>query len=207
MMMRHIYAAIALGLLAVSPAAAQSGLYIGATAGTSFFFDQEIEDGGADFDVEYDQPGFLFAGLIGYQLTTNMRVEAEISYAFTEGDVTASVLGIDVAENGFDTSVLSGTAGLFLDLWPIGTLIPYVGGGVGYSQVSVNIDGDLSEQDQSSPLVFGEAGLPLPLTPELSVVPAVRFNWIFTEEDIGDGDLFADDLYTTELRFGLRYGF
>lgn len=206
-MWRFLVPATFICLATASGASAQSPFYVGVTAGGSFFFEQEIEDGGADFDIEYDQPGFVFAGQLGYQVTTNVRVEAEISYAFTEGDVTLSILGIDVVENGFKTSVLSGTAGVFLDLWPVGTFIPYVGGGVGYSQVSVNLDGNFSEQDQNAPLVFGEVGLPFPLTPELSIVPAARFNWIFTEEEIGDGDLFADDLYTTELRLGLRYGF
>ncbi|MEM8948847.1 MAG: outer membrane beta-barrel protein [Pseudomonadota bacterium] len=207
MMCRFLVTATIVCLATASGASAQSPFYVGASVGGSIFFDQEIEEGGADFDVEYDQPSFVFAGLLGYKVATNIRVEAEISYAFGEGDVTASILGVDIAENGFDISVLSGSAGVFLDLWPVGTFIPYVGGGVGYSQVSVNIDGDLSEQDQDAPLVFGEVGLPFSLTPELSIVPAARFNWIFTEEEIGDGDLFADDLYTTELRLGVRYGF
>ncbi len=207
MMWRSFVSATIICLATASGASAQSPFYVGASVGGSIFFDQEIEDNGVDFDIEYDRPGYVFAGLLGYKVSTNIRVEAEVSYAYTEGDVTASLLGVDVAENGFKTSVLSGTAGIFFDLWPVGTFIPYVGGGAGYSQVSVDLDGGLSEQDQSAPLVFGEVGLPFSLTPELSVVPAARFNWIFTEEEIGDGDLFADDLYTTEFRLGLQYGF
>ena len=207
--MKYIAAALAAAtsLVTASAAVAQTGFYVGASAGLAFFFDEEIEDGGANFDLEYDKPGYVFAGLLGYQIATNIRIEGEVSYAFSDAEADASVLGVEVAQNGFDISVLSGTAGLFLDLWPIASFVPYVGGGAGYSRVEVNIDGSLPERDQDAFMLFGEAGLPYSLTPELSIVPSARFNWIMTDEEVGDGDLFSDDLYTTEVRLGMRYAF
>lgn len=205
-----LHAAIIGLLLTPLPALAQgasglSGFYFGVSGGASVFFDQDFEADGANFDLEYDQPGYVIAGHAGYRLATNIRVETGISYAFTDAEVSASVLGIDVAENDFDISIINASAGLFLDLWPIAALVPYVGGGLGYSWVEVDIDGDLDAKDQGAFSLYGEVGVPYQLTPELSIVPSARFNWIMTEEEIGGGDLFADDLYTTDFKLGLQY--
>ncbi len=206
-MWRLVLLTVSFGLSIMSQAMAQTGFYVGAVAGTTFFSDQDFDNNGVNFDIGYDVPGFVFAGQLGYQLATNIRIETELSYAFTDAEASAKVLGVEVARNDLDISTLNATAGLYLDLWPIAVVVPYVGGGVGYSMVEVDLDGSLPKKDQDAFMLFGEAGVPYGLTPELAIVPSVRFNWIMTEEKVGGGKLFADDLYTTELRLGLRYGF
>ncbi|MGI9433630.1 MAG: outer membrane protein [Geminicoccaceae bacterium] len=211
-MLRFPCLLVAGALAFASPASAQetgplSGLSLGFVAGASFFFDQSFENGGANFDLKYNVPGYVIGGQVGYQIATNVRLEAEVSYAATDAEVDASVLGIQVASNNFDISTLNLTTGAYLDLWPIWVLVPYVGGGLGYSFATVDINGSLPEQDQNNFMLYGEAGVPYQVVPNFSIVPSVRFNWILTEEEVGNGNLFSEDLYTTELRLGARYHF
>lgn len=202
-----------LSLLSPTSAFSQgaNGLYVGAAAGPAFFFDQKIDvdvDGSsnlADIDVEYDHPGYVVAGQIGYAFATNIRAEAEIAYTASTAEATlSSILLVNDIINDVDVETLSGTVGLYLDLWPLGAFVPYVGGGLGVAYVEVQEDGG-ADNDQTSFAAFGEAGIPWSLTPEASIVPSIRFNWIATEED-GD-EIFADNLYNTQLRIGFRYGF
>ncbi len=202
-----------LSLLSPTSAFAQgaNGLYVGVAAGPAFFFDQKIDvdvDGSsnlADIDVEYDHPGYVVAGQIGYSFATNIRAEAEVAYAASTAEATlSSILLVNDIINDLDVDTLSGTIGLYLDLWPLGSFVPYVGGGLGVAYVEVQEDGG-SSNDQTNFAAFGEAGIPWSLTPEASIVPSIRFNWIATEEE-GD-EIFADNLYNTQLRIGFRYGF
>ena len=213
-MMRAVFPIVSfMSLLAPASAFAQgaNGLYIGAAAGPAFFLDQKIDvdvDGSsnlADIDVEYDYPGYVVAGQIGYAFATNIRAEAEVAYAASTAEATlSSILLANDVVNDVDVETLSGTVGIYLDLWPLGSFVPYVGGGLGVAYVEIQEDG-VSSNDQTQLAAFGEAGLPWSLTPEASIVPSVRFNWIATEED-GD-EIFADNLYNTQLRIGFRYGF
>ena len=181
-MWRLAFLTTCFSLLLVSQGVAQTRFYVGAAMGTSFFFDQEFNIDGVNIETDYDVPGFMIAGQLGYQFATNIRIETELSYAFTDGEAAVEVLGIQLAEASLDISTLNATAGLYLDLWPIGTVVPYVGGGIGYSIVAVDLADGTSEKDQDVFMLYGEAGVPYGLTPELAVVPAVRFNWIMTED-------------------------
>lgn len=201
-------AALAGLLLSPAPALAQdagalSGFYVGAFGGITYFSDQEIEQGGAELEIDYDVPGYVFGGQIGYALAINVRIEAEIAYAVADGDVALEVGGVEIIDANYDFSLLSGTAGIYFDLWPIGSLVPYVGGGLGISRAENEVN-DV-EDTQNAFTAFGEGGLPFSMSPNLSIVPAVRFSWVKTDEDVDE--IFAEDLYNTQLRIGARYTF
>ncbi len=193
-----------IALLAAAPAWAQSsGFYIGGFGGVTYFNDQEIEEGGFELEIEYDVPGYIFGGQIGYAVDTNVRIEAELAYAFSDGDVSLQLLGTELVSAKYDLSVLSATAGVFFDFWPIGSLVPYVGGGIGYAQVTNEVNDQ--EDDQGVLTAFGEAGLPIAMSPNISIVPAARFSWAGTDEDVEE--LFADNLFSSQARLGLRVSF
>lgn len=213
-MMRMFFMTVSLVSL-LTPAAAfaqgASGVYVGLAAGPAFFLDQKIDadingvSNLADIDIEYDYPGYVVAGQLGYAFATNIRAEAEVSYAASTGEATlSSILLLNDVVNDVDVETLSGTVGLYFDLWPLGAFVPYVGGGIGVAYVEIQEDG-ASADDQTQFTAFGEAGIPWSLTPEAAIVPSVRFNWIATEEEAED--LFADNLYNTQLRVGFRYSF
>lgn len=195
-------------LLAPASALAQNagvlqGFYVGVFGGAAYFSDQEIEQGGAELEIEYDFPGYVFGGQIGYALDINVRIEAEISYAMADGDVALEVGGIEILDAKYDFSLLSGTAGIYFDLWPIGSFVPYIGGGLGVSRAENEVN-DIKDT-QNAFTAYGEGGLPFTLSPNLSLVPAVRFSWVKTDEDVEE--VFAEDLYNTQFRIGARYTF
>jgi opacity protein-like surface antigen len=207
-MMRILLTSLTTILLAAAPAWAQSsgplsGFYIGGFGGVTYLSDQEIEEGGVELEIEYDVPGYVFGGQIGYALDTNIRLEAELAYAFSEGDASLQLLGVELLDAQYDLSVLSMTAGIYFDLWPVGTFVPYVGAGLGYARVTNEVDDD--EDTQGAFTAFGEGGLPIALSPNLSLVPSARFSWVATDEDVDE--LFADDLFSTQARLGVRYTF
>jgi hypothetical protein len=60
-------------LALASPAFGQSppglsGVFAGVSAGPAFFFDQEIEAGALEAEIDYDAPGYVIGGEIGYAL-------------------------------------------------------------------------------------------------------------------------------------------
>ncbi|MGI9510512.1 MAG: porin family protein [Geminicoccaceae bacterium] len=201
-------AAVAGFLLSPAPALAQnanalSGFYVGLFGGATYIFDQEVESGASEVDIEYDFPGYVIGGQIGYVVDTNIRIEAEISYMSSDGDATLEVAGVEIVDAGYDYTQLSGTAGVFFDLWPVGSSIPYVGAGIGYARAENEVN-DIDD-DQNAFTAYGEGGVPFTLTPEISIVPAIRFSWVATDEDVDE--LFADNLYNTQFRLGARYAF
>jgi len=201
----------------IQPAMAQSGVYFGVAGGGSFFVDQSFEtdvnDGGVilqdagDVDVDYDA-GFNIEGQLGYQIDTNIRIEAAVGYSSASGERVFSFNGADV-DTDQDIEILQVTAGIFLDLWPVSVIVPYVGGGVGYANVSVDND-DFGEDEQDVLMLFAETGIPYNVTPSLALVSSARFNYYQTEEKLADDiqlPIIGDDLYSVDLRIGARYAF
>ena len=220
---------LAAGFFALTtPASAQtasplSGFYMGLSGGATWIADQstEADFGGVnnlvDVDIEHDF-GYQIAGQLGYQLQTNIRLEGEVAYSSNDAERKLS-LGNDDLKIDQELTILSGTVGVFFDLWPVGTFVPYVGGGIGYAMVEVESDDDLGagSVEQNVVTAFAEGGLPFNITPELSIAPSVRFSYYATKED-ADGEienglndieniLIADDLYNTQFRLGVRYSF
>jgi len=159
--------------------------------------------GGAEVEIDYDFPGYIVGGQVGYALDTNIRVEAEVAYGASDGDVSLEVGGVEIVDANYDLSILTATGGVYFDFWPLGSFVPYAGAGLGYAFVTNEVN-DI-EDSQHALTVFGEGGLPFVITPELSLIPAVRFSWVGTDEDVDE--LFADNLFGTQVRLGLRYNF
>ena len=151
--------------------AGPSNFYIGFFGGATYFNDQEIEDGGAEAEIEYDFPGYVFGGQLGYALNTNVRLEAEVAYGQSDGDAVLEVLGVELADANYDFSILTATGAVYFDLWPLGSIVPYIGAGLGYAYVENEVNN--IDDTQHAFTAFGEGGIPLPITPDLSLVPAV----------------------------------
>jgi opacity protein-like surface antigen len=210
-MWRLIFLSVTFCLAASPYASAQSGFYVGASGGAAFFLDQSANvdflgiANGADVEFQYDT-GYQFAGKLGYRVNTNIRVEGEVAYSKADTNRAFSFNGNN-SETAQDLMVLSGSGGLFLDLWPISVLVPYVGGGLGYANVYANSDiGDDVEQNVF--MTFAEAGVPYILSPSFSIVPSVRFSWYLTDEEQAAGvTRIGNNLYNTQLQLGLNYHF
>lgn len=222
----HSFVAAAGLLAAVSPASAQTpaaleGFHVGVAGGTTWIADQTADadfnniDNLVDVDIDHEL-GYQIAGQLGYRLQTNIRLEGEIAYSHNDAERTFS-LGNSDLDIDQELSILSGTGGVFFDLWPVGRFVPYIGGGLGFAFVEVDSENDLGKVDQTVITAFAEGGLPIDITPELSISPSIRFSWYGTDEEsdgalsngvtVTENVLIAENLYNTQFRVALRYGF
>jgi len=229
-MMRRIGLSAAAFTLVMAPLAAKaqsfeppSNFYAGLVGGVAFISDQDVDvdvaglSDVADVEIKHDM-GYRFGGFLGYQISTNIRVQADLSYIQADADNEFSFGTVDI-DTDQELSIISGTAGVYFDLWPISAVVPYVGGGLGFSRVEITND-DLDNDNDSEQDVltfFAEAGVPFNLTPSFSVAPTLRYTWYQTEEEDDDEVLLGataieratigKDLYSTDLMIAARYNF
>jgi opacity protein-like surface antigen len=167
-------------------------------------------------------PGFVGNLGIGYRLPIGVRLEAELGYAHNTMNAAYPVSSGPVAFlNGRGLGVQSGggfdqgtaTANAFYDLPIAGKVVPYIGGGfgitlIGYEggvfsspngagRVQLTTGGDTSP---ILPVILGELGVNIAVAPNWTVVPAYRFEHVFTQS----GGLPHND---NILKVGLRYSF
>jgi opacity protein-like surface antigen len=227
-MKRLFFTVVGLGLLSAQPTLAQSaspltGFYVGLAGGAAFFSDQDVDvDVGdlndvADVEITHDT-GYRFGGFIGYQVDTNIRVQADLSYIYADAENTFTIGTTEIVTDQ-ELSILSGTAGVYFDLWPVSVFVPYVGAGIGLSQIEITNDDldNVNDVEQTALTVFAEAGVPFNVTPTFSVVPTVRYTWYQTEEEDNDEVAFGvlqleratigKDLYSTDVMLAARFNF
>lgn len=152
-----------------------SDFYVGGSGALAYFGGIE----GADYEF-----GFAISGLGGFEFRPNWRAEVELSYEAAEFENSAD-----------ETSLIRISGGLYTDLgtpWREGWT-PYVGGGVGI--VSIDVGNDEDNVDISG---HAEAGISLPLSDELYLVPGLRAEYIILDD--------IDDQIITQFRVALRLG-
>lgn len=208
-MKRLTYAATCIAAVAMAGAAnAQTALPLGngfyalGYGGLQFFTDNDIDDINGIDKLKWDT-GYNFGVRIGMR-TGQFRVEGELGYRTADGELKLEdgfVFGAG-DDGDVELTALQGSVNLFYDLLdlPLGTFIatPYVGGGLGYA--NVEIESDFEDDDESDFLALFEAGLTMRLSPNLSVVPAYRYEYVNIE--VGD-----DDLTSHGLQIGARFDF
>lgn len=160
-----------------------------------------------DFDNEFDV-GFLGGFTAGRLFENGLRSELEIRYSENDFDQTRAGGGGSSSASG-DVSSIALMANLFYDFNKDGTFHPYVGGGVGGAQVSVNDfgtgGGDIFDGDDIVFAYQGGAGLAFDLTDRLTVDAGYRY---FATDDANfrDSGNDVDFEYTQHIAMlSLRY--
>jgi opacity protein-like surface antigen len=216
------------GLVATSPAALAQGSnwYIAGSAGALFmgdssrnttFFNGLGQTAPGTNTTTYN-PGESFGLSLGYRLPLGLRAEAEAGYDhFTVKSVDPLSSSPDFpALNGTTLSNPSGgghdrytvAADLFYDfpISPFG-VTPYVGTGAGYyhgtatDAVFLRSNGTKFTQINSTgdnAFVLAEIGAAVPLTPQLSLVPAYRYEYFLGSNAVHNANI---------IKVGLRYSF
>lgn len=181
-------AAVVGGFIGPGSAMAQNvGFYAGGTGSLAYFSDVESSFGG-EFGFD-PAPGL--SAFVGYHLRPRFRVEADLSYQFSDVDVRAE-----------DAKVIRMTASgyyefLETDIFRIEELRPYVGGGLGFANV------ELDSEDTNELTWHVEGGVSVGINRYLDFVPGIRFAHVLLDDQNG----FDSDLWITQFRAGLRYYF
>ena len=151
-------------------------LYGGLSLGTTTYFD--------DRGLEYDYIGFVIAGQLGLRLSPDIRVEGELAYETTSGEIDGTNIDIDL-----DVLRLAGTAYYDFSSLSFGGLLPFAGAGLGISDLDFEGGGDDTELSANL-----DVGASLSLTNNLDIVPMTR--WELT-----------DDASNFQIRAGARLWF
>jgi opacity protein-like surface antigen len=183
---------------------AEDGLYASVGGGVSFAQDIDFSDAGQTVTLELD-PGFLVGGALGYQWQA-FRLEGEFTFLQNDAD-KLSALGVSVGADG-DLSVLSGFANAYFDFDTQTPWTPYVGGGLGVANVSINdlsVVGSLPVDDDDTVFAYQvKAGVGYRLSPTMDITAGYRFlgtDDITIESVDGDGPLIHN------VEVGIRYHF
>ncbi len=214
---RRLYLGFFLGLAATAPA--QGGdWYAGIQGGLTLVQDADNEDGGLTIETEHD-PGFNIGGMVGYEFGNRFRLQGEIMYRendVDELDVSDFDLGVNSIDGIGDVSALSFMAAGYYDFDVDWLFKPYVGGGIGFANVSLNDAGaraggisvELADDDDTVFAYQLGAGLSYPLNPKLSISLDYRFFATADPEleDV-DGDNFDTEYRSHNLGLNIRYRF
>lgn len=162
-------------IVGVIPVAQAAGWYVTGGAGVSFAEDLDASRAGLDLTESVD-PGFLLSGALGY-IYGPWRVEGEVIY--TQNDIdTLSVSGTTTTGNG-NLSTLAGMVSAYFDLPVNARVVPYVGGGIGLADVSLNdLAADRLFSADDSETVFAlqvRAGVTYQFSPQVEAAFGYRF--------------------------------
>jgi opacity protein-like surface antigen len=176
----------------------QPGIYAGGYVGTVFLSDSDFDGATLEYDV-----GYVIAGKLGYR-TGPIRFEGELGYRAADAEFEADSGLVLLIDEDAEYSAVFGSVNAFYDIAELNLgglgMIPYVGAGLGYTNVELDND-DLGSDEEDGVLLLGEVGLALNLLPNLSIVPAYRFD--YTAIEVGEDDA----LTAHSLQLGARFDF
>ncbi len=165
-------AAAAMMIVGAAPAAAQS-FYVGGHGGWNYAHDA---DTGSGETITYEFFGYGIGVEVGFRLGSNLRLEAELTYRSNDVE---SIGGVNETAEMNSTSLM---ANAFYDFNADSGFTPYIGGGLGISDVDfkrgTNTFGDTVVALQLM------AGVMFDLSPGL--VMSVDYR-LFGTEDLGLG--------------------
>lgn len=188
-------AASAVSLGTTSAVAAEKGYYVSGNLGWFQHLDLEDDDGN-ELSLE---PGLYLSGAAGMALGNGVRLEVELGYTSFDGDELKAG-GTTSDAGSVEASATIVTLAGYYDIQMGGSISPYVGAGIGLASYEIE-DGGTEISDGTDPAAFGEAGLNIRMTGNVTIVPSYRFLWIDSGED------GLDDSTAHILKVGARYAF
>jgi len=135
--MKKVILIIGAMLLAASTGslAADGKTYVGASAGLFMVNESTLTDNaGYTAKATFDQ-GIVVRGFGGYAFGAGTRVEGELSYGNTNIDKIKSTSGTSVKINS-ELWAISLMANVYYDIKTQSIVTPYIGGGIGFSNVN-----------------------------------------------------------------------
>ncbi len=213
-MKRHLSGILCLLILLVSVEAQANTLYFAAQAGfsTQPTSDNENPNDPADNFELNTQNGVNAAIAVGAKFGS-LRAEVEAVYRYNPNDKFVDVNGPEGADGSL--SMLNIFLNGYYEMDLFGVVTPYVGVGVGYGTVSLNLkelDGTLVVDDDDTVYSYQLiAGAAFNLTENWSLTGEYRYFDTITDAELtlpgGLNFVENSDIRSQEVRFGIRYWF
>ncbi len=209
---RWFLSSIALLLISIPAVHAQewkSGLYLEGGGGLSLQSDTDSTLSGSPFSISSSE-GFMFSGALGKQFQ-NVHVEIEALYSENEFD-QISIFGASPSLSG-DTSVFAGLVNVYYDFDFGANWRPYLGGGFGFAEVSINdasfLGSPFADDDDRTIAYQLKAGISYSLSEHTDFVVSYRYlNSGDLDFSASSGATFSTDgieIHGVEARFRIRY--
>ncbi len=196
MKLAKIGAVAAFAMVAATQAQAQN-FYGSVGAGVLVPEKLDITIGTAAGQAKFDT-GYAIHTALGYDFGNGLRSELELGLNDT-GFKSARAGATNYGISGGDIDQLTLHAAAYYD-FAMGSVSPYVGGGLGLTRTDIDtftMGTVTTAGDRATDFsMFGEAGVSIPVTDRLAIVPGVRYSWVDTS-----GSNMTAWTFKTALRF------
>jgi opacity protein-like surface antigen len=177
-----------------------AGTYISGNLGAVIVEDSDFDAGPLSGEFTFDT-GFGSVAALGSSFQNGGRVEAELGYRKNDFD-EVKFDGIGKADIDGDISALSGMGNAYYDFSTKGSFSPFIGAGLGFANIEVDLDGASSEDDTVFAYQFILGGS-FASSETLSV--DLQYRYFATDDPEFDG---VDAEYSTHnFMIGLRQSF
>jgi opacity protein-like surface antigen len=182
--------------------------YVSGMAGATFLNDQDSSGSGLNFTTHPDT-GYNISGALGRYVTNNIRVEGEIGYRRAEMGLVTNGPTLQGGGNSHATSFMANAYYEF----PLGRgWKPYVGGGIGFADVSLDhVTQSGSKLVDDSDVVFayqGGGGIGYEIDPRNTIF--VDYRYFGTADPsfrANNGTQVTSEFGSQNLSLGWRYKF
>lgn len=178
-----------------------SGWYLRTTGGATGV--QGHTKGATRITASDTSLGHVFGAGVGYRFLPWLRADLTMDYGTSVSATT--VRGVT------DLSAVSAMANVYWDMFTFANLTPYVGAGIGVSQLTFNFTPTLSTAiGEQSQIEYGwnvSAGVGWAITPQWTLDVGYRYSGFFGSPtfDVIGHPVTLESLATQQIRIGFRY--
>ena len=192
---------------------ANAQLYFGGNIGLAMLKKADITEGSETFEIGF-KDDLVLAGLVGYSLNDNFRVEGEVAYQ--ENDLKSLGMGgIEINADMIgdfrgETTNLSWLLNGYYDFTPNGNFRPYLTAGIGMSKVNIEFRledpsfGVIGAADNDSTMTYHlGAGMGYMITDNITL--DLRYRYLMLDDPTFDNA--SMDYASHNITGGIRISF
>jgi opacity protein-like surface antigen len=171
-----VVAVAAAGLVTANPASAK--FYIFGSGMWTSVQDADVQQGTGSAGTLEHETGWGIAGGVGYIIGPKLRSELEIGYRSNDVErLTVPAFNAPAGAASGDVSVFSGMVSAYYDIVTWGPITPYLGAGVGFGNIDVDITvAGVNRTHSDTAFAYqGMAGIRYALTTSVDVKVGYRY--------------------------------
>jgi opacity protein-like surface antigen len=196
--------AVVAALAVANPASAK--FYIFGSGSWTSVQDADVQQGTAPAGSLEHESGWAFTGGIGYIIGPKLRSELELGYRTNDVErLTVPAFGVPAGTANGDVSVFSGMVSAYYDVVTWGPITPYLGAGVGFGNIDVDITvaGVNTQRSDTSFAYQGMAGIRYALTSSVDLKLGYRY-FALLDPQLGSTE---SEYKSHNVEFGIAFKF